>query len=147
MYSQTSIGRLKDIRTRIEHIAEICKDYDGILEALDDEKIAKPAIIMHLIVCNENLQKLQYEVNVLDFFSSSDIRGLKAIRNLAAHDYDGLNTDILYEVLKEYLPPIAKKLDDFFANLDSPTQIDGTKTNETNQGTSSANSPKHRKKY
>ena len=114
MCNQSAILRLNDIQNRLNNILEICKDYGGVVAALEDTKIAQPAIIMHLIVCNENLQKIQSEINALDIFTSEEIRGLKSVRNIASHDYDGLNLVIIEKIIRESLPSIIERLNDFF---------------------------------
>lgn len=114
MFSEESLKRLNEIRNRILYIFELCKE-EGIVKTLSDVKEKQPAIIMHLIVCNENLQKLQdnVDINLADIFTKEDIRGLKAIRNIASHDYDGLNLGIIEEVIRNKLPQIEKNINDF----------------------------------
>lgn len=91
MCSEENVKKLRDIKERITYILELCNEI-GIVQALKDVKEKQPAIVMHLIVINENLQKLQdsFDINMADIFTKEDIRGLKAIRNIASHDYEGL---------------------------------------------------------
>lgn len=87
----------------------------GVVKALKDTKEKQPAIIMHLIVCSENLQKLQddFDINIAEIFTKGDIRGFKAIRNIASHDYEDLNLGIIEEVIRHKLPGIEKNISDF----------------------------------
>lgn len=112
-----NLKRLEDIRDRIDFIFELCDE--GIVKALENVKEKQPAIIMHLIVCNENLQKIQdnYDPNILSLFTQDDIRGLKCIRNIASHDYDGLNLAVIEEVIRYKLPPIREKIDLFLNEI------------------------------
>ncbi|RDU53373.1 hypothetical protein CQA49_06760 [Helicobacter sp. MIT 00-7814] len=69
---------------------------------------------MHLIVCKKNIEKIVFSGNnVFEFLTKEDMRGFKAIRNIATHDYDGLNFAIIEATIKEYLPPIKERIDLF----------------------------------
>ena len=120
MFNQESLERLSDIKERITYIFEICNEI-GIVKALGDVKEKQPAIIMHLVVINENLQKIQddFDINLTEIFTIEDIRGLRAIRNIASHDYDGLNLGIIEDVIRYKLPPIQEKIINFLENINS----------------------------
>ncbi|EAI7754790.1 DUF86 domain-containing protein [Campylobacter coli] len=77
--------------------------------------------MMHLVVINENLQKIQddFDINLTEIFTKEDIRGLRAIRNIASHDYDGLNLGIIEDVIRYKLPPIQEKIINFLENINS----------------------------
>lgn len=115
-----NLKKLRDIKNRIDFIFELCEE--GLVKALSDVKQKQPAIIMHLVVCNENLQKIQdnYEADILELFNKNDIRGLKAIRNIASHDYEGLNLEIIEEIIRYRLPPIREKIALFLERQDNP---------------------------
>ncbi|MDY2999658.1 HepT-like ribonuclease domain-containing protein [Campylobacter hyointestinalis] len=109
------VKRLGDISKRINSINKICEKYGGIYEALENFEEAQPAIMMHLIVCNENIDKLMYsdEIDIKSILSQKELRGIKAIRNIAAHDYEGLDFSIIHDVVKYYLPSIKTNIDRF----------------------------------
>ena len=109
------VKRLGDISKRINSINKICEKYGGIYEALENFEEAQPAIMMHLIVCNENIDKLMYsdEIDIKSILSQKELRGIKAIRNIAAHDYEGLDFSIIHDVVKYYLPSIKTDIDRF----------------------------------
>ncbi|AHE94551.1 DUF86 domain-containing protein [Campylobacter fetus] len=112
------VKRLGDISKRINSINKICEKYGGIYEALENFEEAQPAIMMHLIVCNENIDKLMYsdEIDIKSILSQKELRGIKAIRNIAAHDYEGLDFSIIHDVVKYYLPSIKTNIDRFLVS-------------------------------
>ena len=114
MYSESGIKRLKNIYDRVNYILEICEKCGGVAQALEDFKIAQPAIIMHLVVCKENLRRLQNEINVLDFFLNDELRWLNIARNMILLNYDNLNLAIIEKVIREFLPIIAERIGNFF---------------------------------
>lgn len=111
-----NIKRLEKISDRLSQILSICED--GITKALQDTKLKQPAIIMHLIASKEQLQKIQDsgDMETLSIFSKDDIRGLSAIRNIASHDYDGINFAIIEDVIRNALPTLKEKIDSFLSN-------------------------------
>jgi uncharacterized protein with HEPN domain len=75
---------------------------------LEDETMARPAILMHLVSIAEQFGRLQdaMEYDILSRFEKEDIRGAFAVRNFIAHDYEGINLAIIERVIREYLPRI-----------------------------------------
>lgn len=84
---------------------------------MQDEKEKQPAIIMHFISIKEQLQKIQdsNDIQILSIFDKEEIRGLSAVRNIASHDYEGLNLEIIESIIRVNLPIIKDKIDNFFA--------------------------------
>ena len=104
--------RLILINDKIKKIFEICEN--GIVAALNDETLKRPAILMHLVACNEQLQKIQDsgDIKALSIFTPENIRGLR-VRNATAHDYEGVNLSIIEDVIRDYLPNIKTNIDKF----------------------------------
>ena len=114
MYSNTKTNvRLIFINDKIKKIFEICEN--GIVAALNDETLKRPAILMHLVACNEQLQKIQDsgDIKALSIFTPENIRGLRGVRNATAHDYEGVNLSIIEDVIRDYLPNIKTNIDKF----------------------------------
>jgi len=105
---------LKHIQKKIEMIDEIVAEKGSISAALQDEKLSKPAILMHLIAIAEQFQRLQdaMEYDVLSRFDKEDIRGAFAVRNFIAHDYEGVNMALIENVIRTYLPKIKNEIAD-----------------------------------
>jgi uncharacterized protein with HEPN domain len=99
---------LKLIIEKIEMIEEIVEEKGSITTALKDEKLSKPAILMHLVTIAEQFQRLQdkMEYDILSKFDKDDIRGAFAVRNFIAHDYEGVNIALIENVIRSYLPKI-----------------------------------------
>ena len=91
--SNKAIQKLREMLNRIEKIEIICEKNQGIVKALEEEVYSQPAIMMHLIVIQEQIIKLQNEseYDILSHFTKEDLRGIAGIRNIASHDYEGLN--------------------------------------------------------
>ncbi len=103
-------NHLKLMLEKINAIEAIIYQYRGIINALEDETLARPAILMHLISIAEQFQRLQeaLEYDVLSKFDKEDVRGAFAVRNFIAHDYEGINLSIIENVIRDYLPKIKK---------------------------------------
>ena len=114
MYNKRNLQRLELICKKIDAIQQICKI--GVEKALADE--LRDRVIMHLISCNEQLQKIQDsgDIEILSIFAPSDIAGFRGIRNASAHDYEGLNLAIVQSVISDYLPSIKQNIDKFLKN-------------------------------
>jgi len=98
------------IADKIEKIEKIVHENGTIVAALEDDTLARPAILMHLTSIAEQFGRLQNALayDILSKFDKEDIRGAFAVRNFIAHDYEGVNLAIIERVIREYLPRIKK---------------------------------------
>ena len=112
MFEDKPKKRLEEMLERIEKIEQICESKKGISTALSDDTQAQPAIIMHLIVMQEQIAKLEKnaEYDILNKFSKESLKGLSAIRNIASYDYEGINFAIIENVIRQHLPDFKKNL-------------------------------------
>jgi uncharacterized protein with HEPN domain len=104
--------RLKAMLRKIEDIEYFVAQRNGrIVDALQD-RVLKPAIRMQLIALSEDFTRLTQAgaYRTLSHFDPSDIRGLNAVRNFIAHDYDSVDDEILELVLHRHLPAIKEKI-------------------------------------
>jgi len=97
--------RLEVIFKKIVMIEEIVESFGFVSKALEDEKLAKPAIMMHLTAIAEQFSKLK-DNKVIEQFDEKDIKGAIATRNFIAHDYDGINLGFIEVVIRERLPVV-----------------------------------------
>ena len=75
--------------------------------ALED-RILKPAIRMQIISIAEQFNKLkeENEFELLSKIDKNDLKGINAVRNFIAHDYDSVDDEILEIVLRVHIPKI-----------------------------------------
>lgn len=113
--SKNTEERLVLIKDKIEKIFTICEG--GIVKALEDDTQKRPAILMHLSACDEQLQKIQDsgDMKALSVFTPENIRGLRSVRNFIAHDYEGVNLSIIEDVIRDYLPDLKVNIDKFLS--------------------------------
>ena len=101
-------NRLHSIIEKINDIEYFILQKDGkIVSALED-RILKPAIRMQLISIAEQFNKLkeENEFELLSKIDKIDLKGLNAVRNFIAHDYDSVDDEILETVLRVHIPKI-----------------------------------------
>ncbi len=108
MYSEDDLDRVKLILKKIDYILDIC--LDGIVKALEDEKITRPAIMMHLTSIAEQFSKIK-DANLLNNFENEDVKGAIDTRNFIAHDYEGINLPIIEYIIRERLPILKNEIE------------------------------------
>jgi uncharacterized protein with HEPN domain len=99
-------NRLKTILKKIIFIEEIIYDSGSITNALEDEKSARAAMMMHFTSIAEQFNKLAQdsEFEILQEFDKRDLKGTYDMRNYIVHDYEGLNLSVLDMVIRTKLP-------------------------------------------
>jgi len=101
-----AINKLNKIQESIENINFILENKEiKITQAIED-KLIKPAIRMNLVRIAEQFSKLKEdnEFKILEYFSSHDLKGISAVRNYIAHDYDSTDDNIIEDVIRYNLP-------------------------------------------
>ena len=101
-----AIYRLEKILECIENIDFIINNNNlKITQAIDD-KVIKPAIRMNIIRIAEQFSKLKddNEFKILENFKNEDLKGISAVRNYIAHDYDSTDDNIIEDVIRYNLP-------------------------------------------
>lgn len=94
---------------RLTRIVKSIDDIDFILNTKElkiteaiEHKLIKPAIRMNIVCIAEQFSKLKEdnEFKVLENFSSIDLKGISAVRNYIAHDYDSTDDNIIEDVIR-----------------------------------------------
>ncbi len=101
-----AIDRLKKIYVCIENIEFIMNESNLKVTHSIEDKIIKPAIRMNIIRIAEQFNKLkdENEFTTLELFTSNDLKGINAVRNYIAHDYDSTDDNIIEDVVRYNLP-------------------------------------------
>jgi uncharacterized protein with HEPN domain len=98
---------------RVQKVLEAIDDIEFILKSNEikvtkaiKDKLIKPAIRMNLVRIAEQFAKLkdENEFEILEKFSKNDLRGISAVRNYIAHDYDSTDDNIIEDVIRYNLP-------------------------------------------
>lgn len=102
--------RLLKINDALDDIHFIMDSVDFKVTHAIEDKILKPAMRMHIVKIAEQFNKLKEEnaFKVLEKFDNKDLRGLSAVRNFIAHDYDSIDDSIIEDVVRINLPQIQK---------------------------------------
>lgn len=105
--------RLETIFKKIVFIEEIIEDSGNITKALEDEKNARAAMMMHFTSIAEQFNKLAIdgEFEILQEFDKRDLKGAYDMRNYIVHDYEGLNLSVLDMVIRDKLPIMKKTVE------------------------------------
>lgn len=101
-------NRLCEIANKIDFILEICDSKGGIIQALEDFKVSRPAILMHFTTMAEQFSKI-HSLHLREVFAE-EIAGAISVRNFIAHDYEGVNLSIIEQTIREILPELKKKI-------------------------------------
>jgi len=96
----------------LQFIEAIILEKGSISLALEDEQNSRASILMHLTSISEQFDKLLHngELDLLAYFEKQDIKGSYELRNLIAHDYEGVDLYIVEDVIEQRVPIIKKSV-------------------------------------
>ena len=106
--------RLQLVLDKIDDIEFFIALKDGkIVQALSD-RVLRPAIRMQIVSIAEQFNKLkeENEFELLAQIDKADLKGLNAVRNFIAHDYDSVDDEILEVVLRVHIPKIKTQIEE-----------------------------------
>jgi uncharacterized protein with HEPN domain len=100
--------RLLQINEKIADIEYFIEKCNGKIMTTLQDRVYRPATRMNLITIAEQFNKLKEEnsLEILSKFEKDDLRGINAVRNFMAHDYDSVDDEILEIVLRIHLPKL-----------------------------------------
>ena len=112
----SGIDRLKKIYECIENIEFIVNSKDLKITRSIEDIIIKPAIRMNIVRIAEQFSKLKDDnaFKILESFTSEDLKGINAVRNYIAHDYDSTDDHIIEDVVRYNLPVFKKTIQNIF---------------------------------
>ena len=114
-----ALQRLEKILECIQNIDFIINDNNLKITDAIENKIIKPAIRMNIIRIAEQFTKLKddNEFKILENFTNEDLKGISALRNYIAHDYDSTDENIIEDVIRYNLPIFKKTIEEVKQNL------------------------------
>lgn len=115
----SAVNKLNKVLESIENINFILETKDiKVTQAIED-KLIKPAIRMNIVRIAEQFSKLKddNEFKILEEFSSNDLKGLSAVRNYIAHDYDSTDDNIIEDVIRYNLPVLKETIEKILKGL------------------------------
>ncbi len=112
-------NRLLSILDKIKDIEYYVSQKDGKIMSSLEDRVLRPAIRMQIVSVAEQFNKLkeENEFELLSQMNKDDLKGLNAVRNFIAHDYDSVDDEIIETVLRIHIPKIKKQVEEI---LDKP---------------------------
>ena len=98
--------RIADILEAVRDSLEITRGMD--YESFSQDKRTLKAVLYNLAVIGEAARKLPEDVTAR--YSSIPWREMGDMRNVVIHDYFGIDPKILWETIKNELPPLENRL-------------------------------------
>lgn len=104
--------RIADILEAVQDSLEITRGMD--YEAFHQDKKTMKAVLYNLAVIGEAARKVPEEVTAR--YPAIPWREMGDMRNVVIHEYFGIDMKILWETIKNELPPIENRLKDILAD-------------------------------
>ena len=101
MSNVSDISRLEFILEMIEDIEYTIEENTSLTKALEN-RIGKHALLMCLMQIGESLNKIENP----SLKEKLPIRGAYDVRNFIAHDYQGVDLDLLENILRHLIPEL-----------------------------------------
>ena len=110
------------IKHMIEHCIDIADAVSRIktVEGMDTDNLIRKAIVFSILDLGELTKLLEKSINLSD--SNIDWKGLKGMREIAAHRYKSMDSEIIWEVANNDIPEILTYLSRKYNDLSS-TQL------------------------
>jgi len=89
----------------INHIFEYMEDIETLEDLIADSK-TYDAVLMNFIIIGESSSRIKEEIK--DKLPDTDWRAIKDFRNFMAHDYFGIDNNIVWSAINYNLPQLKK---------------------------------------
>ena len=109
MSNVSDISRLEFILEMIEDIEYTIEENTSLPKALEN-RIGKHALLMCLMQIGESLNKIQDETLKKEL----PIKGAYDVRNFIAHDYQGVDLDLLENILRHLIPELKMTIKELY---------------------------------
>jgi len=107
----------------LKHMIEHCIDIEDAVsrvktvEGMDMDNLIRKAIVFSILDLGELTKLLEKSINLSD--SNIDWKGLKGMREIAAHRYKSMDSEIVWDVASNDIPEIFTYLSNKYMNLSS----------------------------
>ncbi len=101
MSKLSDVSRLEFILEMIEDIEYTIKENHSVSKALEN-RIGKHALLMCLMQIGETLNKIKTPT----LKEQLPVKGAYDVRNFIAHDYQGIDVDLLEDILRHLIPEL-----------------------------------------
>jgi len=115
MSKKTDITRLHFIIEKIDDLLSYKEDFKSI-EALLNSKIGFDATNMCIMQIGETLNKLSDSIQ--SQYTELPVKESYLTRNYIAHDYEGVNKQIIEMIIREQLPLLKKQIETILKELE-----------------------------
>ncbi len=106
------VGRLRDILDAARLICSYVADADESVFRRDTQR--QDAVIRRIEIIGEATLHLSHETR--QSLPQLPYRRMRGVRNVLAHDYAGVNLEIVWEVATIFVPELRSILEQFFAD-------------------------------
>ena len=111
-------AKVEYIQKMLSNIDTVLQRHGGVQNALADEAEARAAIMLSLMQIGEILNKIEDEI--LDQYDLKvDAKGAYSVRNFIAHDYEGVDLELISEIIEDNLPELAQKIEKLKVSIES----------------------------
>ena len=111
-------AKIAYIQKMLSNIDIILQRHGGVKSALADEVEARAAIMLSLMQIGETINKIDSDL-LEQFNLLKDAKGAYSVRNFIAHDYEGVDVDLIAQIIEDNIPELAKKLEKLRASFES----------------------------
>jgi len=107
------------LKHMIEHCVDIADAVSRVktIEGMDRDNLIRKAIVFSILDLGELAKLLEKSIDLSD--SNIDWKGLKGMREIAAHRYKSMDSEIIWEVASNDIPEICVYLSNKFNDLSS----------------------------
>jgi len=103
-------AKIAYVQKMLSNIEIILQRHGGVKNALADEVEARAAIMLSLMQIGETINKIDSDL-LEKFDLLKDAKGAYSVRNFIAHDYEGVDMELIAEIIKDNLPQLAEKIE------------------------------------
>jgi len=103
MSKKSDAARLRFVLAKIDDLQGYQARFPSV-EALFQDAMACDAVLMCLLQIGETIQKVEDET----WAAQLPVQGAYVVRNIIAHDYEGVDLAIIVKIVSEDIPPLRK---------------------------------------